>query len=207
MSKLIISESIPITLSARQLTESSNSKDGKFIVKAIIQRANQKNENGRIYPKSTIEREVAKYVAGSVAEKRAYGELDHSEEMVINLKNACINIMEIWWEKDNVLAIIEVLNTPSGKIVQELLKAGLSVGISSRGTGSVTQVNEDTVEVDDDFTLLCWDIVSNPSTHGAFLHTKQMNESVNIQSQSSQIDEIIGDILCMNVGWCSCQLK
>lgn len=206
MPNILISDPISLKLSARQLNESIK-KDGKFIVTAIIQRANSKNENGRVYPKPTIEREIGKYVAGAVAEKRAYGELDHSEEMVINLKNACINIMEIWWEGDEVHAIIEVLNTPSGRIVQELLKAGLSVGISSRGTGSVTQVNEDTVEVDDDFTLLCWDVVSSPSTHGAYLHTKQMNESVKFTQETSKIDEIISDILCMNVGWCSCELK
>lgn len=209
MSKILLkSEIIPIKLSPQQLNEAKSWKGSdKFIVTAVIQRANAKNENGRIYRKETLDREIGKYKSGPVAEKRAYGELDHSEDLVINLKNVCINIMEIWWEGEDVHAIIEILKTPSGLIVQELLKAGLSVGISSRGAGSVSQVNEDTVEVDDDFVLCCWDVVSSPSTHGAYLHPKQINESVKVDGIWSNIDQIISDILCMNLGFCECSLK
>lgn len=205
MPNIIHSDIVTLTLSSSQLNEATGKTHGKFIVQAVVQRANRKNANKRFYSKPVLEREVGKYIEGPVAEKRAYGELDHSEETIVNLKNACINIMELWWEEDDVIAVIEVLNTPSGKIVQELLKAGLSVGISSRGTGSVTQIDEESVEVDDNFELICWDIVSNPSTPGAFLH---VNESVQPKELNfNNINEIVSDILCMNIGFCSCELK
>lgn len=207
MPNIIHSDIITLKLSPVQLNEAvSKEHGGKFIVQTILQRANRQNANKRFYGRDVLERQVSEYIKGPIKEKRAYGELDHSEETIVNLKNACINIMEIWWEGDDVWGIVEVLNTPSGKIVQELLKAGLGVGISSRGTGSVTQIDEESVEVNDDFTLICWDIVSNPSTPGAFL---QMNEAVGGSNESSYgtINEIIGDILCQNVGFCSCQLK
>ena len=131
----------------------------------------------------------------------------NSDETVVNLKNACLNIMELWWEGDDVWAVLEILNTPSGKIVQELLKSGCAVGISSRGTGSVTQIDEDSVEVDDNFTLICWDAVSNPSTPGAFLTPQQLNEGVQVNKNPySEINSIISDILCQNLGFCECQL-
>jgi hypothetical protein len=205
MSNILHSDVITLTMSPKQLNEAISKGHGKFVVQAIVQRANLKNANKRYYSKPVLEREIGKYMEGPVKDKRAYGELDHSEETIVNLRNACINIMELWWEEDDVWAIMEVLNTPSGKIVQELLKAGLGVGISSRGTGSVTQIDEESVEVNDDFELVCWDIVSNPSTPGAFLH---LNEGVESKELSfGKINEIIGDILCQNIGFCSCELK
>lgn len=203
---IIHSDILTFTLNSSQLNEAVSKDHGKFIVpNVVVQRANKKNANKRFYSRPVLEREAEKYIEGPIKEKRAYGELDHSEETIVNLKNACINIMELWWEEDDLIAIIEVLNTPSGKIVQELLKAGLGVGISSRGTGSVTQIDEEDVEVNDDFELICWDIVSNPSTPGAFLH---MNESVQSkESNFNNVNDIIGDILCMNIGFCSCELK
>lgn len=208
MSNLIHSDILTITLNPSQINEATGKHSGKFIVpNVVVQRANKKNANKRFYKKEVLEREADKYIEGPIKEKRAYGELDHSEETIVNLKNACINIMELWWEEDDLMAIIEVLNTPSGKIVQELLKAGLGVGISSRGTGSVTQIDEESVEVDDNFELICWDIVSNPSTPGAFLPTKSLNESIDSkQLEYNKINEVISDILCMNIGWCSCEL-
>lgn len=205
---ILHSDIITIKLNSSQLNEAVVKTDGKFIAKnVVVQRANKKNANKRFYKKDVLEREVEKYIEGPIAEKRAYGELDHSDETIVNLKNAAINIMRLWWDGDDVVADIEVLNTPSGKIVQELLKAGLGVGISSRGTGSVTQIDEDSVEVDDNFELICWDIVSNPSTPGAFLNTSQINESVEFPTSDYQkVNDVIGDILCMNLGYCSCQL-
>lgn len=206
MKNILHSEIIILKLSPVQLNEAvSKEHGGKFIVQTILQRANKQNANKRFYGRDLLEKQINEYIQGPVKEKRAYGELDHSEETIVNLKNVCINIMEIWWKGDDVLGVIEVLNTPSGKIVQELLKAGLGVGISSRGTGSVTQIDEESVEVNDDFQLICFDIVSNPSTPGAFLH---MNEAAGESNDTpySNINEIISDILCQNVGFCSCQL-
>jgi len=201
------SEIITLKLNPGQLNEATSRGEGKFIVQTILQRANRQNANKRFYSRDILDKQVKEYIQGPVKEKRAYGELDHSEETIVNLKNACINIMEIWWKDDDVWGIVEVLNTPSGKIVQELLKAGLGVGISSRGTGSVTQIDEESVEVNDDFCLICFDIVSNPSTPGAFLKYP-VNESVGTKTDEYQnLNEIISDILCTNLGFCSCQLK
>ena len=90
---------------------------------------------------------------------------------------------------------VELLNTPSGNIVKEICKAGHTIGISSRGTGSVQQTNEGTLEVQDDFELVCWDFVSNPSTHGAFMNQIKLQEGKTKQSKYANLDFIINDIL------------
>src|SRR6185312_1103155 len=149
--QLLISEPYILKLNPQQLNEAANTVSGKFVVKSIIQKVNTKNANQRVYPKDVLEREIERYITEFVELKKAYGELDHSNEQTVALKNVCINIMEIWWDGDSVWANIEVLNTPSGKIVQELLKSSLTVGISSRGVGNVTQIDEETSEVDDDY--------------------------------------------------------
>ena len=90
---------------------------------------------------------------------------------------------------------VELLNTPSGNIVKEIIKAGHTIGISSRGTGSVQPTNEGTLEVQPDFELVCWDFVSNPSTHGAFMNPISLNESTQAVSKFAKLDSIINDIL------------
>jgi len=107
------------------------------------------------------------------------GELDHPESSVVNLQNVSHNVLDAFFEGDDVVGKVEILDTPAGKILKELLKAGIKLGISSRGLGSVEQVNEDTVKVGQDFELICWDFVSNPSTHGAFMKPTSLSESVN----------------------------
>ena len=205
MPQLIHSDIVPISLSLPQINEAITKDKGKFIVKTVLQRANCKNGNKRFYSKELLEKVMEGYKEGPVKEKRAYGELDHTTEEVVNLKNACLNVMDIWWEGDDIYGLLEILNTPSGKIVQELLRSGLNVGISSRGTGSLTQVDEESTEVNDDYQLICFDCVSNPSTPGAYM--KQLNESKEIINRYSKIDDIVSDILCTNLGFCSCQLK
>jgi hypothetical protein len=120
-------------------------------------------------------REAKKYET-LIKERRALGELDHPESSVINLKNVSHNIKEIFWNGDDLMGVVEVLPTPSGNILKELLRAGILLGISSRGMGSVKPIGENKVEVGNDFELIGWDFVSNPSTHGAFM--TPMNESV-----------------------------
>ena len=142
----------------------------------VLQRANAKNQNGRVYPKNILEREIDRYKGREIRENRAYGELDHPESSVIELKNTSHIVRDVWWNGDDVVGAVEILNTPAGKILQELIKAECTVGISSRGMGSVSQLGEDTVAVENDFELICWDFVSNPSTHGAFM--RPTNEGV-----------------------------
>ena len=154
---------------------------GRTIVKGILQRAGAENQNGRIYPKPILMREVKKYET-LIKERRALGELDHPDSSVINLKNVSHNVREIHWDGDDLVGTVEILPTPSGNILKELLQAGILLGISSRGMGSVEPLTGGKVQVGEDFELIGWDFVSNPSTHGAFM--VPMNESVNKQLQS-----------------------
>ena len=148
---------------------------GRTIVKGVLQRAGAENQNGRVYPREILEREIKKYET-LIKERRALGELDHPDSSVINLKNVSHNIREIHWEGNDVVGTVEILPTPSGNILKELLRANILLGISSRGMGSTESIGEGKVKVGEDFELIGWDFVSNPSTHGAFM--SPMNESV-----------------------------
>ena len=179
----------------RPILRESKERPGVFEVEGIMQRAGAKNQNGRVYDKQILRREVDKYIAEFVKNGNAYGELDHPESALVSLKNASHIIKELWWKGDELMGRVELLNTPSGNIVKEIIKAGHTIGISSRGTGSVQQTNEGTLEVQPDFELVCWDFVSNPSTHGAFMNPISLNESIQSVSKFSKLDNIINDIL------------
>jgi hypothetical protein len=207
MKELLIERINNFTLTPQMLQESVKQNNGRLVVQGVVQRADAKNGNGRVYPKDTLEREIQKYKDTYIKENRALGELDHPESPIINLKNACHNVKDVWWDGDDVVAKIEILPTPSGNILKALLIAGITVGISSRGMGSVKQIGE-TVEVQDDFELLCWDFVSTPSTQGAFMEV--MNESKQYTQPNSKkldkINELVTEILCNRAGFCSCEL-
>jgi hypothetical protein len=207
MKELLIERINNFTLTPQLLQESVKQNNGRLIVQGVVQRADAKNGNGRVYPKDTLEREIQKYKDTYIKENRALGELDHPESPIINLKNACHNVKDVWWDGDDVVAKIEILPTPSGNILKALLIAGITVGISSRGMGSVKQIGE-TVEVQEDFELLCWDFVSTPSTQGAFMEV--MNESKQYTQPNSKkldkINELVTDILCNRAGFCTCEL-
>ena len=142
--------------------------DGRTLVKGVLQRAEAPNQNERVYPKQILMREAKKYEV-LIKERRALGELDHPDSSVINLKNVSHNVREIHWEGNDLVGTVEILPTPSGNILKELLKADILLGISSRGMGSVEPIGKGKVQVGEDFELLGWDFVSNPSTHGAFM--------------------------------------
>lgn len=203
MSKSLLVEYTPLKLTPQLINESIAKNNGVLMVEGVIQRAEEFNHNGRRYPYETLKREVDKYMSGPVAERRAYGELDHSNDSVINLKNVCLNIQKLWWDGDDLMGKIEILSTPSGNIVKELFKCGGTVGISSRALGSVRQLDENTVEVQDDLELICWDIVSTPSTHGAFV--TPINEGVSRlpQGKYQKVNGILRDIICLNTNVCS----
>ena len=178
--KQLIVDYLPFEIKPEHITESIKENDGKLIVRGVLQRAEAKNQNGRIYPREILQREAKKYHEEFIKQRRAMGELDHPESSVVNLQNVSHNIRDMHWEGDNLLGEVEVLGTPSGNILKELFKAGIKLGISSRGMGSVETVSEaggDAQEVQPDFELIAFDFVSNPSTHGAFMYP--MQESVN----------------------------
>ena len=176
MKKLLV-DYLPFEVEPKQITESMHTNGGKLIVRGVLQRAEAKNQNGRIYPREILVREAKKYTKEFIKQRRAMGELDHPESSVVNLSNVSHNIKEMNWEGNNLLGTVEVLSTPSGNILKELFKSGIKLGISSRGMGSVETIKEDDVQqVGNDFELIAFDFVSNPSTHGAFMYP--VNESV-----------------------------
>ena len=205
--KQLLIEHIPFTISKLTLTES---KGGRMVLEGKLQAAEQKNGNGRVYPKEVLEREVEKYIKGPIAQNNALGELDHPDSSVVNLANVSHNIKKIWWDGNDLMGRLELLNTPSGKIAMELVGAGIPLGISSRGMGSVKQLGE-TVEVQDDFELLCWDLVSVPSTPEAYvnpvgslnkLQGKLAEGKQHITKDYSKINSLITEIICSQTGIC-----
>ncbi len=179
----------------KSILRESKERPGVFEVEGVLQRAGAKNQNGRIYEKELLMREADKYVEEFVKVGNAFGELDHPESAIVSLKNASHVVKELYWKGDDLMGRIELLNTPAGNIVKEIVKAGHTIGISSRGTGSVQQTNEGYLEVQDDFELVCWDFVSNPSTHGAFMNPVSLNEGVANIDKYGKVNSIINDIL------------
>jgi len=202
MAQSLLIEYSVFTPKNTQITEGI-SGNKNMIVNGIVQRAEEFNHNGRRYPFEILKREVDKYIEGPIKENRALGELDHPESSVINLKNASHNIKELYFEGNDLMGKIEVLPTPSGNILKELFNNKITVGISSRGMGSVTPLGEGRVEVEDDFELLCWDFVSTPSTHGAFMKPTGLNEGkIKSFNKYQKLNEIISDIICTQSGIC-----
>ena len=159
---------------------------GGMMLSGKLQEADIQNGNGRVYPYNTLMREVKTYQK-LVKENRALGELDHPDDSVINLKNASHMVTDLWWDGDDVMGKVLVLDTPAGKVLQELAKAGVTLGISSRGLGSVKEEKGNTI-VEDDFQLICFDFVSEPSTTGAFMMTEGKN--INLDSVYTKADRI-----------------
>jgi hypothetical protein len=192
--KSLLIETLPFNVSPITLTE-GKSTSGNPLVEGILATVEVKNGNGRYYSKELWERELEKYNV-LVKERRACGELDHPDSQVINLKNVSHNINKLWWDGDNVMGSIELLPTPSGNILKALIGAGIKVGVSSRGMGSLKQVGE-VLEVQDDFDLLCWDFVSTPSNPGSYM--TPLREGLSTPSNPySKVNSIITDILCAN---------
>jgi hypothetical protein len=208
MSKILLQEYFELCPEGRcplhVLSESEKKSimEGAVYLVGICQKAGTKNGNGRVYREQTLKREVENYQK-AIKERRSLGELDHPDDSVINLKNASHLITKMWWEGDSVMGKIEVLNTPSGQILKELVKSGCKLGISSRGLGSVKEEKGVTM-VDNDFQLICFDMVSEPSTPGAYLApstgaTKMtMDPGINVylnESKDNKIDQLIESIL------------
>jgi hypothetical protein len=177
----------------KELLEQASNYDKPLVLKnVLLQKAQTKNQNGRIYPEDILMREAQVYKENFVTQRRALGELDHPESPVVNLKNVCCNVTELWFDGPAVMGNVEILSTPSGNIVRELIRNNIRLGISSRGLGSVRPIGENTVEVQPDFSLVCFDIVSNPSTMGAFINENQV---LKVASPYTKIDALIYEFL------------
>jgi hypothetical protein len=198
MDKQLLVDYTVFEVSPQQINESLTQNNGKLIVKGVLQRAEAKNQNGRIYPKETLMREANNYAATFIKERRALGELDHPDSSVVNLNNVSHNVLEMGWQGDDLVGTVEILSTPSGNILKELFKSGIRLGISSRGMGSVKEVMReggDTLEVQPDFELIAFDFVSNPSTHGAFLSPVNESKGSATANKFGKIERLITDII------------
>jgi len=196
--KKLLVDYITFDISPEKINESMEKNGGRLMVKGVLQRADALNQNGRKYPKNILMREAQKYSDINIKERRALGELDHPDSSIVNLNNVSHNITEMHWDGNDLCGTVEVLSTPSGNILKELFKCGIKLGISSRGLGSVKQLGESEVEVQNDFELIAFDFVSNPSTHGAFL--KPMHESIQpgqpfSSNKYNTVNRLITDIL------------
>ena len=192
----VLREWTPLSCSPNMIKESREMYDGKIMLSGIIQRANTLNQNGRVYPRPILEREIMNYQK-LIQENRALGECDHPDSSVVELKNVSHIVREAYMQGDNVYGRIEILDTPSGKIIHSLIESGVTLGISSRGVGSTVAQSGNQV-VQDDFQLICFDMVSEPSTPGAFMlkegriNRRELDKFFN---QSDKIDRMFNDIL------------
>jgi len=168
-------------------------KEGGMILSGKLQESDVENGNKRMYPEVVLRREVDKYM-NLVKAQRAIGELDHPDDSVINLRNASHMVIDIWWDGASVMGKVKVLNTPSGKILQALVDDGVKLGISSRGLGSVTDKGGSTV-VQDDFQLICFDFVSEPSTPEAFMEQRIHEGIWDGDSKEDRISQLLNDII------------
>lgn len=175
-------------------------RDGQqpVVVKALLQRADEKNQNGRIYTRAVLEREVKNYQK-AVTEGRATGELDHPQSSVVSLENVSHVIRDVWWDNNEVWGTLEILNTPKGQIAQSLMESGIKLGISSRGVGEVSPDIGGAQVVSDNFILICFDLVSDPSTMNAWLMQEGKDIQVDYVKQMvpkvDRVNRILNDIL------------
>ena len=193
----LLTEWLPLAYTQKTLQESLAINNGKILLRGVLQKCDTLNQNGRIYPRSILEREVMNYQK-FIKENRALGECDHPDSSVVELKNVSHIIRDAFLEGDSVVGTVELLNTPAGKILQSLVESGVTLGISSRGVGStISEGNAQIVQ--EDFQLICFDMVSEPSTPGAFMLTEGKNVDLNdlnkIFNRSDKIDRIFNDIL------------
>lgn len=173
------------------LSEAKIDSRGVMYVSGVIQRADAPNQNKRIYPKSVLKREVEKYM-DAVRSNQATGELDHPATSELNLKNVCHRLVDIWWTGDDLMGRCEILPTHAGNTLKALIESNVQVGISSRGNGTVTkEKGSEYVTVNDDFELVCWDFVSNPSTHGAWMYLEESKVRDILKSDAGLLSHII----------------
>ena len=195
--KQVLIETIPFKVAPIQLIEGLKAPSGNPMVVGILATAEVKNGNGRYYPKELWEREIDKYNE-MIRENRATGELDHPDSTIISLKNVSHIIRETYWEGDKVIGKIEILPTVSGNILKALIENNVQVGVSSRGMGSLKEMNEGTLEVQDDFELLCWDFVSTPSNPGSYMQLVKEGKENLPENKFAKVNSLLTEILCAN---------
>ena len=181
----------PDLLTEREKKEIAN---GAMYLTGRIQTADKQNGNGRVYPYEVLKREIDNYKK-IVQDNRACGELDHPDDSVVNLKNESHMVVDCWWEGKDVMGKMKILDTPSGQTVKGLINSGVKLGISSRGLGSVRESMGKTI-VEQDFQLICFDIVSEPSTPDAFVYPENKSAPIRMrENKQNKIDNLFTKIL------------
>lgn len=150
-----------------------------FIVSAVFQKYGIENANGRVYPEEVLKREVEKYQQ-AVAERRAYGECNHPDQISVDLGRIAMNIISLEWQGHTLVGKMEIpisdgfrnygVISSFADMVAQWIISGLKIGVSSRGVGTVMQEGDHLV-VGDDYSIICWDVVSTPSTPNAWIET------------------------------------
>jgi len=195
--KQVLIETSTFKVSPNQLSEGLKTAAGNPLVEGILATAGEVNGNNRVYDPAIWKREIDEYQK-TVAENRATGELDHPDSSIINLKNVSHIIREIWWDGNEIMGKIEILPTAAGNILKALIENGVVVGVSSRGEGSLKQMSNGMLEVQDDFKLICWDFVSTPSNPGSYMHLVREGIEEVKTDNFAKVNEILTDILCAN---------
>lgn len=179
----------------QKMVKEAREQGRPIVLSGILQKSDTKNQNGRLYTRNVLEREVKNY-AQIVSENRGLGTLDHEDSAQISLEKVSHKVNKIWLEGNNVMGELQLLDTPKGKIAQDLLAGGVQVGISSRGCGEVEKNNEGIDVVGEDFILISFDLVAEPSTPGAWLNLKEGKEiSFNSLPKSVKINQLLNEIL------------
>jgi len=205
MSKQILIETRQFKPNPVTITEVSGDLGGNIMVEGILATVEVKNGNGRFYKRELWEREIDNFQKKiNQRSTETCGELDHPDSQIINLKNASHAIRSLRWDGDEIIGTVEIFCDPgdkgtnSGRIAGALVRNGLMIGISSRGMGSLKQVGE-IMEVQDDFELLTWDLVSNPSNPDSWMINNSLNEGKSSPFNPYQkVDSIVTEILCAN---------
>ena len=154
----------------RYVTEAKESGKKDYYIEGVFMQADIQNRNGRVYPVSILEKECARYMKEAVQQNRAYGELGHPNGPSINLDRVSHMIKELRQDGSNFIGRAKIMDTPMGNIVKNLMDEGASLGVSTRGMGSIRENKQGFMEVQDDFHLAtAADIVADPSAPDAFV--------------------------------------
>lgn len=187
-----------------KLTRGESIVEEPLVVYAVMQKYGVENRNGRIYPENILRKEAENYLK-LIKEKRAMGEADHPDSSIVAISRISHNVTELWWEGNVLMGKLEIIMSPGfvnqgiisceGDQVANLLRKGLKIGVSSRGVGSLKKENGKNI-VQDDFELICWDVVTSPSTPGSWIYNEepsreqQMSESKDNKDKNLLLDSL-----------------
>lgn len=183
-----------------QLNESQSKGEDANIVYAVLQKYGVLNRNGRIYPKEVLEREFEAYKK-LIQIHASAGELDHPETAIIQAEKTSHYILDIWWEGVTIMGKLKLDTSPAylrdgqvftlGDSVLNKMRNGMQLGVSSRGVGSVKQMDKNTKVVQNDFEIICWDIVTTPSTNGSWMFNNLADTKPYVEGISGKQEENI----------------